>query len=364
MSNEIQRVTGEPTISETFADVPAAVSPPSFVSTDGTYLGPSAAAAKLTEYLAGLASRSITNAENRANSLPKSMTAAAVAGNGILVAAMGDNPVVRDNSILGLTTPGNAALIEGDFEGILTKVKSLVSTDLKNSWLMQYFPASLPNGLDPLLQMVTSGTIVTEAMQEIIWERAKQQTARDASRARRELVSQWASKGFSMPGGVVSKKLDAIEQNLQFANADLAAQQAIKALDIQVDAVKFAADVGTRLQLGLINGLTGLVTAYLRVPTVAAEYSLGITNARRQAYSAVNEYYRVLIDNANLRVRADEANADLHQRYLATSASFMGSAMNTHITAVSNAVEAYARTASSTIAGLNNVTSIGIDAAA
>ncbi|MDL2342463.1 MAG: hypothetical protein QFB87_05300 [Patescibacteria group bacterium] len=286
------------------------------------------------------------------------MAKAALTGNDIIISTMGENPVVRDLAVALPKAPDISAL-NVDFDAALQQVKGVVD-GLQNSWLLKYFPASLPNGLDPLLQQIMAGTIVTPAMQEILWERAKQQGMRDAARVQDEAVSQWASRGFSLPGGAINTTLNRTNQDLFFANADFAAQQAIKALDIQVDSVKFAAEIGTKLQLGLINGLTELVNAYSRLPASAAEYASAVANAKRAAYGAVSEYYRTYIESAGLSLRADEANADIQQRYLATAASFMGSTMSAHVSAVTSAVDSYARTAASTIGGLNNVTSIGI----
>ena len=62
-----------------------------------------------------------------------------------------------------------------DFQGALNQVTAVVD-GLQHSWLLQYFPASIPGGIDPLLTMIASGTIVTDSMQEIFWSRAKGQT--------------------------------------------------------------------------------------------------------------------------------------------------------------------------------------------
>lgn len=356
MSDEIRRPANSYTYLDPFASKPALPSFPVYADNANTKVVASA----ISQYLAEVADASIRTTYTTADTLDTVAERAAIVGGNIMVDVMGTNPIALDRALSGLIPPPNPDNLIVDLDATLTKIKTFVN-DIEHSWLTKYFPASLPNGLDPLLQMVTSGTIVTEAMQEIMWERAKQQTTRDASRARSEAVNQWASRGFSMPGGVVNKRINTINQDLLFANADLAAQQAIKALDIQVDAVKFAADVGTRLQLGLTEGLTGLITAYARLPGVATEYAVGATTAKRAAYGAINDYYQTLISNANLSLQADQTNAEIHQRYLATSASFMGSLMSAQVSAAVNATDAYAKIAAQTLSGVSNVTQIGIE---
>lgn len=361
MSNEIKKVFAPSSVNP-FAPPPPVIPAPSLINaTTGGYLAPADVAAALTTYISQVAQQSITNANNTALKLPEAAIRSAAFASQVLVDVMGDNPEVS-SPFISFPAPPDITALNVDFDAALQQVKGVVD-GLQTSWLMKYFPAAMPNGFDPLMQQILAGTIVTSAMQEILWERAKQQGMRDAARVQDEAVVQWASRGFSLPGGAINTTINRSNQDLFFANADFAAQQAIKALDIQVDAIKFAAEIGTKLQLGLINGLTELVSAYARLPAAAAEYASSVANARRAAYGAVSEYYHTYIEGLGLSMRADEANADLHQRYLATAASFMGSTMSAHVSAVTSAVDSYARTAASTIGGLNNVSSIGISSA-
>ena len=249
-----------------------------------------------------------------------------------------------------------------DFQSALNEVEGVVN-GLQYSWLMKYFPASLPGGLDPLLNMIASGAIVTDSVQEIFWSRAKGQTQRDAARYEDEAVTAWAARGFALPGGVVNKQIARKNQDLFNANADLAGQQAIKGLEIQIDAVKFAADIGTRLRLGLISGITGLVDAYARLPTAAAEYASALANAKREAYAAIQEYYKTLISVSEIQINVAEKNIENQLRYAEIQASFIAGHTNSYIQAAVAATDVYARTAASAIAGVNNVTAIGIQSA-
>jgi hypothetical protein len=220
---------------------------------------------------------------------------------------------------------------------------------------MEYFPAAMPGGLDPLMTTILNGEIVSGVTQEIMWERAKAQGIRDAARAESEAVAQWASRGFSLPGGALNKQIMMVQQDLMFTNADLAAQQALKALDLQVDAVKFAADVGTRLRLGLVQGLTGLITAYSRLPSAAADYASAVAKARRDAYGAIAEYYRAVIAGSEMTLRADIANAENALKHLQIVASYQGQFGANQVNARVAAVDTFAKTASAALSGLNGV---------
>lgn len=250
-----------------------------------------------------------------------------------------------------------AAQLTMDFNAALVQVKGVVDS-LQNSWLMQYFPAAMPTGFDPLMAQIINGTIITQAMQELLWERAKQQGLRDAARFEDTMISQWASRGFSMPGGVLNNQLILKGQELLHMNAGFAAQQAIKALDIQVDQTKFAAQIGTQLRLGLINGLTALTDAYARLPQAAADYAAAVSRAQAAAYAAISDYYRMIISSSELSLRADIANADNDMKYVATAGAFIGSIVRSQAEATIAQTNVYAQSAAAALSGLTGVATV------
>jgi hypothetical protein len=311
-------------------------------------------ASDLINHLKGIADTSFDRASQTATALPFSTFTSQ------------RNVYDRDLSLYGrvnaptvpaVGAPPDPATLNVDFDGTLVKVKQVVDS-VQNSWLMQYFPAALPDGFDPLMNQILTGQIITTAEQEILWERAKQQGLRDSMRAQNELVSEWASRGFALPGGVVTNQIKELQQDLFFANADFAAQQAIKAIDLRVDAVKFAADVGTRLRLGLISSLTQLVDAYARLASAAAEYASAVSNAQRSAYEAIAAYYRTIIEASDLSLRADIANASNDIAYINAAGSFIGVQVGHQVEAAAAKANVFAQTAASALSGLNGVASV------
>lgn len=241
-----------------------------------------------------------------------------------------------------------------DFDAALAQVKALVD-GVESSWLMRYFPATLPEGVEPLLDQVLNGTLVPEIIQEIMWERAKDQTQRDALRVEGEAVSSWASRGFALPGGVVVKQTQQISQDLFNANAVLAAQQAIKALEIQVEATKLAADIAARLRLGLIQGLTDLITAYSSLPRAASEYASAVANAKRSAYQTIAEYYRAVLAAQEITMKPSLANAENALKHLSIMADYQGRFGANQVAARVAGVETFSKTAAAALSGVNGV---------
>lgn len=341
---------GQPEVLPTIATIPPPVINPKSV--------PVTIAHQIIGYISAVAANELAVADSVSRTIPKSPLDGANNAQdfaGRRFAA----PNNITSPILSLPPPPNTDGMVVDFDAALKQVKSVVD-GVQQSWLFQYFPASLPGGLDPLLAQITNGTIITDAMQEIFWSRAKYQTQRDAARFEDEAITAWAARGFSMPGGVINKQIARKNQELFNANADLAAQQAIKALDIQIDAVKFAAEIGTRLRLGLISGMTALVEAYARLPASAAAYAESVSAARRAAYAAVVEYNKVLIQSAQIKIQVDETNASNYMRAIENQTSFISQYVQAHINAQVQTADVYARQSAAAISGLNGVSTIGI----
>lgn len=230
---------------------------------------------------------------------------------------------------------------------------------MNNSWVMKFFPASVPGGIDTLLQAVTQ-SLVPEALQEIMWSRAKAQGMRDNARFEDELVTTWASRGFSMPSGVLANQLLMKQQQLAYTNADLAAQQAIKALDIQIDGIKFAADLSVKLQLGLIEGMNGLLNAYSKIGMAEMDHNAAMTNATNQLFGAVTAYYDTLVKSAATDTQSVLGRADVGTKQDGLLQQAWSNLVREKTTAALTSAQVFAQVSNSALGGLHGVTSASV----
>jgi hypothetical protein len=230
---------------------------------------------------------------------------------------------------------------------------------MNNSWVMKFFPAAIPGGIDTLLQAVTQ-SLVPEALQEIMWSRAKAQGMRDNARFEDEQVTTWASRGFSMPSGVLANQLMMKQQQLAYTNADLAAQQAVKALDIQIDGIKFAADLSVKLQLGLINGMNGLIDAYNKVASEELNHNAAMTNATNQLFGGVTAYYDTLVKSAATDTQSILGRADIGTKQDGLLRQAWSDLVREKTTAALTGSQVYAQMANAAFGGLHGVTSASV----
>ena len=230
---------------------------------------------------------------------------------------------------------------------------------MNNSWVMKFFPAAVPGGIDTLLQAVTQ-SLVPEALQEIMWSRAKAQGMRDNARFEDEQVTTWASRGFSLPSGVLANQLMVKQQQLAYTNADLAAQQAVKALDIQIDGVKFAADISVKLQLGLISGMNSLIDAYNKVALAEMDHNAAMTTATNQLFGGVTAYYDTLVKSAATDTQSILGRQDIGVKQDSMLRQAWSDLVRERSSAAVSGAQVYAQMANAAFGGLHGVASASV----
>jgi hypothetical protein len=96
-------------------------------------------------------------------------------------------------------------------------------------------------------------TGLAEVIWQSIWERAREREDLTAVKAREEVDTVFASRGFSLPPGAQVKRVDAIIQGNQDAANTLSRDQAIEEAKLEVENVRFAVTEGIRLEIALID---------------------------------------------------------------------------------------------------------------
>lgn len=288
----------------------------------------------------------------------------------------------------------------------IAAVNTAVSSSKSN--LTANFAASRV-GISDALSLASDNT------HNIAWANAKDQVVRESNRLEREAVSNFASRGFSLPAGVLSKQLDAQRQASLDATSELAAKQAIetqkqelsiaqqsieaylrlmesqanaeqsgyrayvdsqlktaemsldankynaevafKHIGLRIDLTKFSGELAVKYRLGVIEGINNLVSAYTRWWANSSDQVRSIASAQSSAQEAIVNYFRAAIQYADVGLKTELANNENSIRYTQTAANFIGQAVGHHVQAAIAAADVFSRTASAALGGLNGVAS-------
>jgi len=240
-----------------------------------------------------------------------------------------------------------------------TEYANALVQGMQEAWIAKFFPAAVQNGVDTLLQSVTQ-TLVSEAMQEIIWSRARAQVLRQSQAWEDEVVTEWAGRGFTLPPGILANQIQQKNQEYNHQIAELAAKEAEKALDIQVDGIKFAADVAVRLKTGLLNAMNGYIGEYSRVAGEEMQHNAAILQSRNSLYSAINSYYDTLVRKADTTNKGNTAYAEIGARRDSIIQQAWAEMIRAKTQSDMTGAQAYALVTNSALGGLHGVASASV----
>jgi hypothetical protein len=252
-------------------------------------------------------------------------------------------------------------------------------------------------------------------VQDIAWNKGRDQVAREAARQESEAVSAWAARGFSLPGGVLTAQIQKARQatlnsasefaatqaekmqqafleiarntidswlrtmdaqntaelasyraimDARFKTAELdldasktKAKQAFDHLGLTLDFSKFAGELATKYRLGVMSAMNDLIRAYAALMGNELEYINSIAKAEQNAQAAVVDYYRAALASAQLGINLKLSNNENDLKFSQIAAQFIGQAVGHHVQAASSAASVFGQIAGHALGGLNGIAS-------
>jgi hypothetical protein len=189
-------------------------------------------------------------------------------------------------------------------------------TDKTNYFLNTWFPdfaGCLKTNIDGWIcsTIADGGTGIPAAIENQIWERSRNKETKEAARLKSEAQEAFASRGFSLPAGVLYAQLAMIDQEAANKVSTHARDVAIKQVDIEIENIRFAVDQGIRLRLGVVQALIGYLNAFFdAVPNLATDRAARAAELKGKLWDTSAAYYRALIDAARLTLDYDKLLVD------------------------------------------------------
>jgi len=184
---------------------------------------------------------------------------------------------------------------------------------LMTEWMTTYFPTLNPSLITAednwLLAVVNNGYDgIPAALEQLIWERARAKDVIEAARMEEEAVAQFASRGFSMPPGVLANRVLQVQQDAANKSSTIARDLAIKQMEIAVDMVKFAIGEITKLRINTANALADFIRAVMTIPTSAADIAKSQTGLYQTLWDSSASYMNAQSTIARLDLEAKKSN--------------------------------------------------------
>jgi len=160
--------------------------------------------------------------------------------------------------------------------------------------------------------IVDGGTALPPAIEQAIWDRAREREYRAAADAIDDL-ERMETLGYAFPPGVYVNARVKISTELGYTVSMLSRDVAIKQAELEQDNVKFALQNAIQLEGQLIQYTNQIEQRAFDSVRYATEAGVSIYNARVQAYSAYLDAYKTKIAIYEAQIRAEMARVEAYK---------------------------------------------------
>lgn len=129
-----------------------------------------------------------------------------------------------------------------------------------------------------------------------LFTKPRERLARETKRAIGEATTRWASRGFSLPSGVLDRQISAILDDEALKVSELNADIFVQATKEQMEQLRFAITQGLALEQHTFNIFDNMVKRMFEVARYNSEAQFKIFDYYIQVFNANNESYKMAMD--------------------------------------------------------------------
>ena len=199
-----------------------------------------------------------------------------------------------------------------EFDAEAPGVSELTVPDVFINWAEpQYQSELLPELLDKVREWMAGGTGLPAPVEDALFSRARERASAETERAVQEAVDTWASRGFTMPPGMLAKAAEVARENGRLRAAELNRDILIEATKWEIENIRFAVQQGMALEQLTLNAYENMAKRLFEVAKFQAEAQITVFNAQVNLFNAQNaafqtlaQVYRTRLDGAVARLTA------------------------------------------------------------
>lgn len=142
-----------------------------------------------------------------------------------------------------------------------------------------------------------------EAVVSALFNKPRERLASQIKRAMQEATTRWASRGFSLPSGVLDKQINAILDDENTKVSELNAEIFVNATKEQMEQLRFAITQGLALEQHTFNIFDSMVKRMFEVARYNAEAEFKLYDYYVQIFNANNDSYKMAVEVYNSKVQ-------------------------------------------------------------
>lgn len=135
-----------------------------------------------------------------------------------------------------------------------------------------------------------------EAVVRALFDKPRERISAEVERTVQEAQNTWASRGFSMPPGMLAKQVNVARQEGQLRVADLNRDVFMEASKMQIDSLRFAVEKGMALEQATYNRWLDTTNRLFEVAKYNVEANFRLYEYQFTIFNAQNEGFKILVD--------------------------------------------------------------------
>lgn len=137
-----------------------------------------------------------------------------------------------------------------------------------------------------------------------LFNKPRERLAKETKRAMQEATTRWASRGFSLPSGVLDRQISAILDDENAKVSELNAEIFVNATKEQMEQLRFAITQGLALEQHTFNIFDNMVKRMFEVARYNAEAEFKVLDYHIQVFNTNNESYKLAVDIYKAKLEA------------------------------------------------------------
>lgn len=252
---------------------------------------------------------------------------------------------------------GNSALT---FESQRDQIIARLSSELEG-FFAKYYPLAadaFDEATNWLVNSITSGgTGISAAVEDQIWQRGRDRVIADGMRAESQTLNEFASRGFSLPSGVLAARL----QENRFAQLgktqELSRDAAIKQADMTVENLRFAVNLAIESRMKAMQAAADYIRSLMSGTDVAARVAALNSDAKARMMAATADMYRARLSRDELAMKIPLSNQDAALKVQGLNIDAYSKAANTAASASEAAANGFAEGAKAALLAISTIVS-------
>lgn len=246
------------------------------------------------------------------------------------------------------------------YEAHRDQLIALLSNELAG-FFITYYPLAadaFDEATNWLVNSITNGgTGLAASVETQIWQRGRDRAVADGARAEAQVLDEFSARGFSLPPGAMTARLDAVRHEGMSKVNEFNRDAAIESAKIEVENVRFAVDNAIQSRMAAMQAATDYIRALMSGPDTAARVAALNSDAKARMMSATSDLYRARLSRDELALRIPMTNTSELVKVSGISMDAFYKGVANRVQAAVAAADQYGKAAQAALSSLNSVAS-------